>query len=418
MIDTLKARVFLLAVSYLLVAQSHYLWGDIRVPVYSYFQSEGEYFVNISIGEPPHVFRLQIDTGSSDLGVPKWGCPSCGRHASNRYVPNDSKSSRPVNCSSTTLKCELCHRHVCAYQISYADDSGYQAQLYHDRVSFSFAANDTSVLGIVGGMYSQRSPKRNPMQPEKVDGIIGLAFPSVSTPGSPTIIDNLALGSKIDDVFSLCLNRDKGGALYLGSPKNNDLYSNGMQWTPLKKKTYYVVNLVDILLNNESIGVKPAVYNRGDCIIDSGTSGFTLPRPAFDAFRNSLLKFCDNTTTSLVGVCTDQSGRKIERGRGMFEGNCYELTGDDIAKFPTLYVKFEGTSRLAIEPDMYLRSGRVFCPESGKGGTKKYTLGLDSGSVSGGTLMGDVFMSSYLIVFDRRGQGRIGFANAKNNCFD
>ena len=72
-------------------------WGELAVPLYSYFSKEGEYYLNVSIGTPPRQFLLQLDTGSADLGIPKWGCKSCTRHANRRYVPSKSSTSAAVN---------------------------------------------------------------------------------------------------------------------------------------------------------------------------------------------------------------------------------------------------------------------------------------------------------------------------------
>ena len=52
-----------------------------------------------------------------------------------------------------------------------------------------------------------------------------------------------------------------------------------------------------------------------------------------------------------------------------------------------------------------MRNGGVFC-DSGV-----YTIGIDGGSVTGGTLLGDTFMSSFLTIFDREHR-QIGFVNS------
>ena len=257
-------------------------WGEISVPLYSCFSKEGEYYVNVSIGSPPKTFLLQLDTGSSDLGVPKWGCTSCTRHANKRYVPSKSKTSNAENCSVPFLNCPVCHDNICSYSIAYADDSGYSAEIYTDAVQFAGSSKSTKVFNsYVGAIYEDHL--HDPTEPQNLDGIIGVAYPSVSATGSTlTIIDNLYKSGIIEsNVFSICMNKNKGGMLYLGSSNalkkistvdSNDEYSNIIQWTPLIKETYYVVKLIDVRINNVSIGVDPSVYNRGDAIVDSGST--------------------------------------------------------------------------------------------------------------------------------------------------
>ena len=256
-------------------------WGEVSVPLYSCFSKEGEYYLNVSIGSPPKNFLLQLDTGSSDLGVPKWGCTSCTRHANKRYVPSKSKTSNAENCSVPYLNCPVCHDNICSYSISYADNSGYSAEIYTDAIQLEGSSKSTKVLnGYVGAIYEDHL--HDPTEPQNLDGIIGVAYPSVSATGATlTIIDNLYKNGIIkSNVFSICMNKTKGGILYLGSGDTlkqistgdtNDEYSS-IQWTPLVKETYYVVELIDVRINNKSIGVDPSVYNRGDAIIDSGST--------------------------------------------------------------------------------------------------------------------------------------------------
>ena len=81
----------------------------------------------------------------------------------------------------------------------------------------------------------------------------------------------------------------------------------------------------------------------------------------------------------------------------------------DILKFPMLTVQLENNVDLVLKPNMYMRNGGVFCDDG------LYTIGIDSGSVTGGTLLGDTFMSSFLTIFDR-GNKHIGFVDRELAC--
>ena len=141
---------------------------------------------------------------------------------------------------------------------------------------------------------------------------------------------------------------------------------------------------------------------------------FTLPRTAFDAFRDLLYTYCDDdgrnsSKGQLIGVCVDNNGNKIEPGRGIFEGLCYKMTVEDIMQYPIVSVQFDNNVVLNLKPINYMRDGGVFCSNG------EYTIGIDSGAVSGGTLLGDTFMSSFLTVFDRENK-QIGFIDSEIAC--
>ena len=54
--------------------------------------------------------------------------------------------------------------------------------------------------------------------------------------------------------------------------------STPSQWlyTPIIQQSFYVVNMQDFLVNGVSIGVNATIYNSGQCIVDSGTTGMRM----------------------------------------------------------------------------------------------------------------------------------------------
>ena len=238
-----------------------------------------EYYLNLSIGVPAQTFRVQIDTGSADLGVPGWGCKTCNPHLDKRYVPKQSNTARAISCTqgkAMNLTCHPCHYGQCAMSITYEDDSGFAADLWQDTVAFeSEGSQNTSVTAIVGGLY--KSNPKNPMQPKSIDGILGLAYRSESSANNLTPLDYLIAehANDLDNVFALCLNSMKGGKFMIGSPDGDPYYKNlhGVQWTPLLQQTFYPVDLQAVYVGDRKIEVDPSVYNRGDAIVDSGSTG-------------------------------------------------------------------------------------------------------------------------------------------------
>jgi hypothetical protein len=393
---------------------------QLTTPVFSAFSKYGEYYLNLSVGA--QTFRVQIDTGSADLGIPQYGCTTCSSHDDKRYQPKSSPSAQPITCSqgkAMNLTCHPCHYHrQCAMSISYEDDSGFAADLWNDTVTFESygKTHEITVQAVVGGLY--KSNPKNPMQPKSIDGILGLAYSTVSSANTLTPLDYLLKqhANELDDVFALCLDSKKGGSFMIGSPDNNPYYESiaNLQWTPLLKETYYPVDLQAIYVGDNKVDVAPAVYNRGDAIVDSGSTDITLPRAAYDAFRGSMQHQCEETTTNnrsrLVGVCVDEKGKKLAKGSGMFYGDCFTLSMDDILAFPTLTFQLGGGVRLPLKPNMYIRSGASYCDD-----LNQVTLAIDSGAVADGTLLGDVFMQSWLTIFDRKHK-RVGFAPASTHC--
>jgi hypothetical protein len=357
---------------------------------------------------------VQIDTGSADLGIPAWGCNSCITHDDKRYVPKQSETAIPITCAdgaAMNLTCSPCHYHKqCAMTISYEDNSGFSADLWKDKVSFE-STNSAATTAVVAGLYKDH--RKNPMQPKMIDGIIGLAYHTVSSANTMTPLDYLVQdhSSSIDDVFALCLDSKSGGKLLIGSPNSDPYYKSmkNIQWANLLKKTYYPVNMTAFYVGKQRVNVAPSVYNRGDAIVDSGSTDITLPREAFDSFRDLMVEQCKKGK-GLIGICQDEQGRKIQPGRGLFAGLCYTMSDKDIQSFPTLHVRLSDDISLPIVPSMYIRSGASYCDDLNQVG-----IAIDSGAVADGTLLGDVFMQGYLTIFDRK-HDKIGFAPARDYC--
>ena len=112
-------------------------------PLPGNFDRDGEYGINLKLGGGGPVY-LQLDTGSSDLGVATKECFGCSR-SHDFYVP--SADAVAMNCTwcddhstdDTTLSCKThgsSSKKTCGYEISYADASGFGAELWLDKVSF------------------------------------------------------------------------------------------------------------------------------------------------------------------------------------------------------------------------------------------------------------------------------------------
>ena len=77
-------------------------------------------------------------------------------------------------------------------------------------------------------------------------------------------------------------------------------------WTPLVPNSggLYVVEVVDVRVNNHSISVPPTAYNSWEgAIVDSGTQDVLIPRMANKALKASFGAVCSTTCLKGAGDC-------------------------------------------------------------------------------------------------------------------
>jgi len=100
----------------------------------------------------------------------------------------------------------------------------------------------------------------------KFDGILGLAWESISVDGVPTVFQNLVQAG-LDPVFSFYLSGTDGsqGELLLGGIDSTH-YTGPITYIPLIHETYWEVALTNMTLNGKSLTAATRA------VLDSGTS--------------------------------------------------------------------------------------------------------------------------------------------------
>ncbi|XP_059180665.1 pepsin A-like [Centropristis striata] len=309
------------------------------------------YYGVISIGTPPQSFKVVFDTGSSNLWVPSVYCtsPACEKHK--EYDPEKSSTYRqngqPLN-------------------IRYGTGS-MTGILGYDTVTVGGLAVKNQIFGL--------SKTEAPfMEFMRADGMLGLAYPSISASGATPVFDNMMSQGLVDqDLFSVYLSHkpEKGSVVTFGGIDPNH-YSGSISWIPLSSERFWQITVDSITINGQVVACD------GGCqaIVDSGSSAIVGP------------------PSSITNIY-QQVGATFNQQNGVYTFNC-----DSIAQMPDVIFHING-QEFTLPSSAYVRQ------------TKHY--GCLSGFESVGDslwILGDVFMREYYSIFDRA-NNRVGLAKAR-----
>jgi hypothetical protein len=238
--------------------------GDAGSIVINDYQNS-QYYGEIELGTPGQKFEVIFDTGSADLWVAGSSCDgSCGRHA--KY--NSAKSST-YTANGTIFNIQYGSGPVSGYDSK--DDLNFGGYVVKQQM---FAeVTDASGLGIAYKLG-------------KFDGILGLAWPTISVIGAKTSFENLVDQKLVDtNSFSFYLGncRRDAGELYLGG-YDQKKFTGELSFVPLKSTTYWEITMDNMKVNGVSQTNDEAVK----AIVDSGTSLLTGPSDAVKKIAQTL----------------------------------------------------------------------------------------------------------------------------------
>lgn len=322
-------------------------------PVALHNFQDAQYYGPASVGGQQ--FQVIFDTGSSNLWVPAENCSSCGSHP--KFDPT----------KSSTFKAD-----GRIFDIRYGSGpvSGIVGQDNVQVGAFTVKGQDFAMIDNAKGLGLAYSVG-------KFDGILGLAFQSISVDNLTTVFGGAVEQHVVDEpVFGFYLSGTSGtdGELTFGGTDPNH-YTGDLTYVDLTSETYWETKLDGMKLNGKSVTSCTKV------ILDSGTS-------------------------ILAGPSADVKALAAAAGAKPFFLNPKEYTIDckKIPSLPELTVTLGGKDFTLQGEDYVIKAGPV-CLFA--------FTGIDVPAPNGPLwIMGDVFMRKYYVAFDY-GQKRLGFAPLK-----
>lgn len=337
-----------------------------------------------------------FDTGSSNLWVPGKSCgTACGLHPeyvsanSSTYVANGTKF---------------------AIQYGSGPVSGFLSNDNVEMGGLVVQSQQFAEINVVSGLGLAYMLGH-------FDGILGLAFQSISEYGIPTVYDNMeAQGLVQSPQFAFYLSATDGsvGELTLGG-YDSTKFTGELTWVPLTSETYWETALDGLLLGGKS------VTNCSKVVLDTGTSILAGPTEDVKAIAAALgaTPFPLNPAEYTIDCSLVPSLPELTVVMG---GTPFVLAGSDYV------LNVQGICLLGFTGiDMPAPRGQcqrliacrgvretpwpaaVFCLMIHPSHNRSFCL---FSAVFTGPLyiMGDVFIRKYYTVFDNSGAGQLGFA--------
>nr|AAD56283.1 pepsinogen A form IIa [Pseudopleuronectes americanus] len=307
------------------------------------------YYGIISIGTPPQSFKVVFDTGSSNLWIPSIYCSSAACNNHDKYNPG----------LSSTYK-----KNGGSLSIQYGTGS-MTGILGYDTVTVGGLAVKNQIFGL-------SQSEATFMQYMQADGILGLAYPSLSASGATPVFDNMMTEGLVDqDLFSVYLspNAQQGSVVTFGGVDPNH-YNGAITWIPLSSELYWQITVDSVTVNGQVVACS------GGCqaIVDTGTSLIVGPQSSISNINN------------YVGA-TSQNGDYVV--------NC-----NSISQMPDVIFHIHG-QQFTIPASAYVRQSQYY--------------GCSTGLGNGGDnlwILGDVFIRQYYSIFSRA-QNMVGLAQAR-----
>ncbi|KAI3676789.1 hypothetical protein L1987_86402 [Smallanthus sonchifolius] len=332
----------------------------------------GEFLLNVSYGKPSHKVLAIADTGSDLSWMQCEPCTKCYKHKGTLFNPKSSSTYQPVDCKSETCRAISIDENTCSssqtceFYESYADGSFSNGTVATETITLG----DRVLENIVFGCSFNNDGVFQPTWA----GIVGLGG------GDYSLVSQLR--SFVPGKFSYCM---------IPYPLTNELSNKSSKMTfgdinfgpnvvstPLvqvEPKTYYFVTLEGISVGNKrqnisdhSSSSKP--LEKGNMIVDSGTTLTMLPEKLYNKFETAL--------KDAINVRTMKDPQKVL-------SLCYRAT--KVTSVPKVTMHFDGA-------DVELSRENLFVTVS------KHIMCLAFAPTSNLPVMGNLAQINFLVGFD------------------
>ncbi|GFP89824.1 aspartic proteinase asp1 [Phtheirospermum japonicum] len=240
---------------------------------------KGNYTVNISIGNPPKAYSLDIDTGSDLTWVTHVALSFFSKPPPNHYDP--TKGSL-VSCGDPDCKSlgnlgnndGMSPDAPCRYVADYADGGSSTGVLVRYSFPLTLRNGTTVTPQLAFGCGYHNKDEVSIHQPVN-DGILGLGR------GAPGILKQLSSMGVIRNVVGHCLSAQGGGYLFFG-----DIPIFGIVWKQISSDAeQYSLGSANILLGGEATDIRGL-----EIIFDSGSTYTYLNSKAYGALLDLVTK--------------------------------------------------------------------------------------------------------------------------------
>jgi len=202
----------------------------------------------ISIGTPPKTLNVFVDTGVADMWVLQTGCVGIPGGYRDLWDPRSSESANKQNQP---------------FKLTYSVGYKVEGDRYTDNVTIAGFTSDPQHFGSATSFTDAKSHYNAFAD---TDGLLGLAFPSISTLGADhSLFASLFVQRKLmNPIFSLKLSSSGAGAeMYIGGI-NSRLYTGDITYTHVTNPGFWEVSMDNLRVNGDTILEDvPVIFDSG-----------------------------------------------------------------------------------------------------------------------------------------------------------
>ncbi|KAL4022769.1 hypothetical protein IC575_016514 [Cucumis melo] len=367
--------------------------SSILFPVKGNVYPLGHFTVSVTIGNPPKVFELDIDTGSDLTWVQcDAPCTGCTLPRDRLYKPHNNvvRCGEPLCAALFSASKSPCKNpnDQCDYEVEYADHGSSIGVLVKDPVPLRLT-NGTILAPNLGFGCGYDQHNGGSQSPPLTAGVLGLGN------SKATMATQLSALSHVRNVLGHCFSGQGDGFLFFGG----DLVpSSGMSWMPILRTLggKYSAGPAEVYFGGNPVGIRGLILT-----FDSGSSYTYFNSQVYGAVLNLLRNGLKGQP--LRDAPEDKTLPMCWKGSKAFKS-----VADARNFFKPLALSFGNSKKVQfqIPPEAYLIISNL----------GNVCLGILNGSQVGlgnVNLIGDISMLDKMMVYDNERQ-QIGWAPA--NC--